>query len=507
MATKFSTSSDNSLGFEEYQETVQFIDSIDDDAVSDDKDQLEMWAECGREGEEKEGMGEHSCYCIANDIDNIYDSCDDCEPNGDNSFDDCDADDDKGLHHQGTNYPNFVRTLQHIENEDLVCLICQVVAISPLQSHCCGKIYCIDCVHKFQRRNPNPICPTCRKPGVKFFEDKRANRTILGLQVYCDLRKKGCKWQGTLSDRQSHSEKCNYRLILCPNDCGKTFRHLQLTKHLHRSCPNRLYACVDCGESGKWQYFHEIHSKECTNKIVTCSNEGCAEKVKKSNIAAHQLTCSKKIIECSFKDMGCMAMFKREDSTKHSKAYKKKHNAYALVKARRPFIQKGHLHQIAPVVLTVDGFTKSETLRSLPFFTSLGGYKMSLLVKNKRDASIDVFVCMMPGEYDKTLHWPLEANVTVQLLNQVEDDTHLTLSTDIFVVKDSYYTKREESSNYYKGIEIGSFAVFDNIYEAFDDKFTTSNDQGSDVYQCMKQKGFLVDDCLYFRVLCSDNCE
>lgn len=500
MAAKYSTSDNNSLSIDDYQATLRFCN------VSDD-DEEPVWLEedscLGREGgsNSHEVSADHppsySCYCIDT-----------------NSCDECDHDNDKLplSTPDETSYPNFVKPLEYIENEDLVCLICQMVAIGrPLQSHCCGKLYCQDCVHKFQKHNnsPNPICPTCRKPGVQFFEDKRANRSILGLQVYCDLRKKGCKWHGTLSDRQSHAERCNYRLTPCPNDCGRTVRYLQLPKHLHRSCPNRLYMCHDCGESGKWVYMYEVHSKECTSKTVSCANEGCTEKVKRSNLATHQLTCSKKVIECPFRDIGCMTTFKREDSAKHNKAYKKKHNAYALTRARRPFTQKGHLDQIAPVVLTVDGFSRCNTHRSLPFFTSLGGYKMSLLVsRTPLDGSVDVSVCMVAGEYDRTLHWPLEANVTVQLLNQVEDDAHLTLDTDIFVVKDSFYTKRDESSNYFKGIEIGSFAVFDDSEATIDNEVVLSPKHhvaAVDTYACIKQKAFLVDDCLYFRVSCSDN--
>ena len=395
-------------------------------------------------------------------------------------------------------YPDFVQTFQNIENEDLVCLICQMVAINPMQSHCCGKIYCKNCIDKFTRPNPVPNCPTCRKTGVQFFEDKRANRAILGLMVYCSRKRKGCKWQGTFSDLATHLERCNHRLIICSNGCDKTMKHIELAKHLSRSCPNRDYNCTNCGLLGKWMFITGEHAVVCQSKAVICINDGCGEKIKRCNRMSHQLTCPKKIVQCNYRDVGCIEIFKREDTAKHDKSNKKKHFQYALEKARRPFIQSGHLHQVAPVVLTVDGFNNLLMLRSLPFFSSVGGYKMSLVVQKQDGYMLGIFICMMPGEYDQRLQWPFEGNITVELLNQMKDEGHLSFSADVFVAKDSYYTTKDESSDYYKGIEIGSFAINGN------NKHNVTIPCFGD-FNCFSREGYLVNGCLYFRVSCIDN--
>uniref|UniRef100_A0A1X7TDB5 MATH domain-containing protein n=1 Tax=Amphimedon queenslandica TaxID=400682 RepID=A0A1X7TDB5_AMPQE len=37
---------------------------------------------------------------------------------------------------------------------------------------------------------------------------------------------------------------------------------------------------------------------------------------------------------------------------------------------------------------------------------------------------LSFFVCLMAGEYDNSLEWPFQGEVTVELLNQLEDQNH-----------------------------------------------------------------------------------
>ena len=394
-------------------------------------------------------------------------------------------------------YPNFVKSQRDIEDEDLMCLICHMVAVNPQQSQCCGKIYCQQCVEKFSRRNSNPKCPTCRKYGVEFFEDKRASRAILGLTVYCSRKGKGCKWQGALSDLDTHIDKCDYRLMVCPNNCGRTLRQRKLSKHLKGSCPTRDTTCSDCGEAGQWMSINGEHAKLCLDKFIPCINEGCGEKVKRRNLQSHLLVCSKTVISCNYADLGCTATFKREDLAKHEKKNKRKHCEYAIKKARRPMLHKHHLHQVAPVVLTIDEFSCFETARSLPFFSSIGGHKMSLLAMKENNNAIGIFLCMMLGECDCQLQWPFEGEITVELLNQVSDGPHVSTTANVFVVKDSLYTMRnDENSEYCKGIEIGTFSLNNGELN--------SSQSSESEFKYFKDMGYLVDDCLYFRVTCRD---
>ena len=59
------------------------------------------------------------------------------------------------------------------------------------------------------------------------------------------------------------------------------------------------------------------------------------------------------------------------------------------------------------------------------FYLSPCGYKMALIVLK---SSIGGFFCklaLLPGEYDDTLEWPFQGEVSVVLLNQKENKDHI----------------------------------------------------------------------------------
>ena len=42
-----------------------------------------------------------------------------------------------------------------------------------------------------------------------------------------------------------------------------------------------------------------------------------------------------------------------------------------------------------------------------------------------KDIHVSVFTCLMRGNFDSHLKWPFRGNVTIQLVNQLEDKKHL----------------------------------------------------------------------------------
>ena len=51
---------------------------------------------------------------------------------------------------------------------------------------------------------------------------------------------------------------------------------------------------------------------------------------------------------------------------------------------------------------------------SLPFYSHLGGYKMRLKVEVNGYSNVCVYVCLMKGEFDDELSWPLNGTITIQ---------------------------------------------------------------------------------------------
>ena len=61
-----------------------------------------------------------------------------------------------------------------------------------------------------------------------------------------------------------------------------------------------------------------------------------------------------------------------------------------------------------------------DVLLSDPFYTHVGGYKFKLqIIFHERDIGAGLY--LMKGEYDRQLHWPVEVDVHLELLNQTSE--------------------------------------------------------------------------------------
>ena len=67
----------------------------------------------------------------------------------------------------------------------------------------------------------------------------------------------------------------------------------------------------------------------------------------------------------------------------------------------------------------------SENNISPGFYSSPCGYKMALKITTRGSVSFNFYLALLPGEYDDTLEWPFQGEVTVELLNQLEDKYHI----------------------------------------------------------------------------------
>ena len=70
-----------------------------------------------------------------------------------------------------------------------------------------------------------------------------------------------------------------------------------------------------------------------------------------------------------------------------------------------------------------------EEFKSPSFYTSPEGYHMSVIVYANgngrgRGTHVSVFVYIVEGKNDSKLKWPFIGNVKIELLNQLEDDSH-----------------------------------------------------------------------------------
>ena len=123
------------------------------------------------------------------------------------------------------------------------------------------------------------------------------------------------------------------------------------------------------------------------------------------------------------------------------------------------------------------------------FYSHTGGYKLCLRVDasgdgNGQDTHTSIFVCLMRGEYDFYLQWPFCGEVTVEILNQLDDYNHyskvVTFPENMPHTCGSRVTESERSKT---GFGFDTFVSHHRL--DFDPDANTQ---------------YLVDDCLFIRV-------
>ena len=92
--------------------------------------------------------------------------------------------------------------------DDLICALCQDVVRKPLQTKCCGQVYCKVCINRLPRIVRGMLgCPHCREK-LEVFVDKRAENFVNNMKIFCINAKGGCSWMGQLTNLKNHLDNC-----------------------------------------------------------------------------------------------------------------------------------------------------------------------------------------------------------------------------------------------------------------------------------------------------------
>ena len=364
---------------------------------------------------------------------------------------------------------------------EYICHICIFVSRDPQQVSCCGNIYCKSCLQKLKDTSIDFKCPTCRSNiSNSYFSDTRADKKIKSLEVYCTNRERyclqddsSCQWKGYLKDIDTHLQQCPYQFISCTNDCGEYVQRKQLQYHLENDCPKRLIECQYCKADVPYQHIKEGHLEICPRYPILCTNEGCGQSNRKK---LHKWSCPKEIICCQYKTIGCDKKMKREEQKEHNEQSMEEHlkmamkeilelkkeraelreeidelreeilelknkrvefndkleETEAMLQAKISSSQRGRLYQQMHHYIQLCEFEEkkdnNEGWYSPGFYTSPGGYKMCLNIyancNDGKGTHVSCFIFLMSGEYDNILEWPFQGEVTIELLNQLENGNH-----------------------------------------------------------------------------------
>ena len=209
---------------------------------------------------------------------------------------------------------------------NLVCVICRFPACDPIQTNCCGWTFCRECIGRYQEPSiiDNTGCPHCKKENFSYMNDKRAEREIGELKVFCSHKYEGCLWVGELQSVNEHlnynvssTDCCQYTIVQCSNKCGTKMQHRLLENHLKSECGLRQVECQYCSSTGRHQWINGSHQEDCPKYPMECPNHCEVGHVRREEMSVHLEECPLAIVKCPFAVVGCDSVVRRKDITNH----------------------------------------------------------------------------------------------------------------------------------------------------------------------------------------------
>ena len=205
--------------------------------------------------------------------------------------------------------------------DELVCKICHHPSREPHLSVCCGHTFCKTCLEDAKQavtvdEEVKNSCPMCREKNFSAFQNKRDERAIKSLHVFCTNKDKGCDWQGEMNSIVGHlvnSDGCPFEEVSCTNECGLSLQRQHLSKHIDTKCPRSKIACQYCSIIGERQFISgQHHKEECPKLPLPCPNKCEIKTVPRENMEAHRAKCPLEMIRCE-----CSLCLQRKFLDKH----------------------------------------------------------------------------------------------------------------------------------------------------------------------------------------------
>ena len=342
---------------------------------------------------------------------------------------------------------------------------------------------------------------------------------------------------------KNHWPKCAHRPVPCPNECGVYPERQNLERHESSECPVTIINCsfhyAGCEvqlprkdmpahlsenlipHMTQLATYSQRKVEEKDQKILQLTQQlmqkidrqkkeneelskNLSEKIEeiaqlKEDLHARDQAMAEKIAEV-WEEKGealKREVAQRQEEMVSKEDYETTKQELAQLQAKqeddRAALQTLQSYAGPPIDLIMTEFEKhkqdDDDWYSEPFYTHPYGYKMCLSVHangehNGKGTHVSVFAYLMRGNLDDSLRWPFQGNLIIQLINRLDDQEHYTATLD-FSDADSDYSNRvttggERNPN-------GSGII----------KFLPHSELGCNP---AKNRQFLQDDCLHFRV-------
>nr|CAX73936.1 TNF receptor-associated factor 3 [Schistosoma japonicum] len=335
------------------------------------------------------------------------------------------------------------------------CVNCKCVLRVPFLFEDCGHRCCSGCVPDIFRATSK--CPVDKQNLKKdrVHLDKAFQEQMDALNVRCSYYAEGCPWMGILNELGCHLNQCEYKIVLCPNECGTEFQRKSIEGHVKNGCPKRNVQCKFCG--AKFSVEKEAkHISYCREYPLPCPNKCEMTSIPRSLIPEHlKNECSRQNLRCPFNIHGCEYRGRKYKMDQHLELSLIKHlnllnlsvqQMSLLIEAQTKTyteIRNSLEYQMKrittleqcfgpPFLWKIDSYSeklnnartgKQNALFSTPFYTHRFGYRMALSVSlygngEAKGKFMSVYACLFRGDHDSLLQWPFSHQLTFTLIDQ-----------------------------------------------------------------------------------------
>ena len=221
---------------------------------------------------------------------------------------------------------------------------------------------------------------------------------------------------------------------------------------------------------------------DCDNREAGCKWRGQLGEL----LDLHLSSCSLQVVDCPYADIGCSVRVRRQEAEKHSQQNTEHHLQLVSTKIQ----QLEAIMMVPPVVYKLSKFkvrkAKNERWYSPKFFSHSGGYGLCLSIDANGNAQskgshISMYIRLMKSLSDAHLIWPFRGEVTIEVLNQLDDVGHFS-KTILFEcdIRNSVAITSEASGRGWGYHDFASHAILE--------------------YNATANTHYLKDDCLFVRV-------
>ena len=279
--------------------------------------------------------------------------------------------------------------------------------------------------------------------------------------------------------RDPYRNKCKCEAQLY---CQMCIRELQDRSPVCSTCSHTLECFAD---SLSARHIRAI-KVECDNREAGCGWSGQLGEL----LDSHLLSCPQQVVECPYSDLGCSVKVQRREAEEHSQKNTEHHLQLAATRIQR----LEAVSVVPPITFKLGKFgvkkAKNERWTSPKFFSHAGGYRMCLSIDangngKSKGSHISMYVRLVKSPSDSQLTWPFRGELSIEVLNQLEDGAHFT-KTILFDWKESDVRNTVSTSLEASG---RGWGYHDFIPHNMLDYNTTANNTH-----------YLKDDCVYVRI-------